>query len=290
MEATSLHTQLQLDQVVGEFEAGRIAQGVLLLAGMLDTAADGAERIQALRDVLASHPLRRFLSADPALHLAATNMPQALALIASGAMPTGLSRCGDEVFRAVAGLGFARGLQERRALGAAALEPAWRRGERIALIDCGELGELDRLHGTALDNIALRHSDAAVAAMLQQQHGLSDFSPAGARLDLVLASGVADLRSAAELIQWLIAIAARLAPQGVLYLSSFTPGHLGCGWQTACLGRDLVCHDETGLERCAASAGLTIRHMRGASGSLIWGELRHAAAAQANLFGRGHHD
>ncbi len=290
MEATSLHTRLQLDQVVGEFEAGRIAQAVLLLAGMLDTAADGADRIGALRDVLASHPLRRFLSADPAFQLAATNLPQALALIASGAAPAGLSRCGDEVFRAVAGLGFARGLQERRALGAAAIEPAWRRGERIALIDCGELGELDRLHRTALDNIALRHSDAAVAALLQQQHGLSDFSAPDARFDVVLASSVADLRSAAELTRWLIVLAARLAPQGVLYLSSFTPGHLGFGWQAVCLGRDLVCHDETGLERCAASAGLTVRHMRGASGSLIWGELRHAAAAPQLHLNGGSHD
>lgn len=286
MEATSLHTRLQLDQVVGEFEAGRIAQGVLLLAGMLDAAADGAGRIQALRDVLTSHPLSRFLSADPALQLASTNLPQALALIASGTVPAGLSRCGDEVFRAVAGLGFARGLQERRALGAAVIEPAWRRGEQIALIDCGELGELDRLRGTALDNISVRHNDAAVGALLQQQHGLSKSGTPDVRFDAVLASSVADLRSAAELTQWLVAHAAQLTPQGVLYLSCFAPGHLGFGWQTACLARDLVCHDETTLERCAASAGLTIRHMRGASGSLIWAELRHAAAP-ALQSGRG---
>ncbi len=286
MAPASLNTELLLDQLVGEFEAGRIGQGVLLLAGMLDGAAENAVGIALARAALAQHPLRHFLGADPAVQLAASDLPRALALIAHDVVPSGLSRCGAETFRAVSGLGFAQGLQERRTFGAEAIEPAWRRGERIALIDCGELGELDRLRSTALDNVTLCHSDPAVLAALTQEHGLTAAALSDQTFDVVLVASVADQLDGGALAERLSELAARLAPGGVLYLSSFAPGHLGFGWQTVCLGRDLVCHDETTLERCAASAGLTIRHMRGASGSLIWAELRHAAAQQSQS-GRG---
>jgi hypothetical protein len=286
MAPASLNTELLLDQLVGEFEAGRIGQGVLLLAGMLDGAAENAAGIALARAALAQHPLRHFLHADPAVQLAASDLPRALALIASGVIPSGLSRCGTETFRAVGGLGFAQGLQERRSFGADALAPAWRRGERIALIDCGELGELDPLRGTALDNVTLCHSDPVVLAALRQEHGLTAAALPDHTFDVMLAASAADQLDPGALTDRLSDLATRLAPGGVLYLSSFAPGHLGFGWQTVCLGRDLVCHDETTLERCAASAGLMIRHMRGASGSLIWGELRHAAAP-AFQSGRG---
>ena len=52
MAPASLNTELLLDQLVGEFEAGRIGQGVLLLAGMLDGAAENAAGIALARAAL----------------------------------------------------------------------------------------------------------------------------------------------------------------------------------------------------------------------------------------------
>lgn len=259
-----------LDQVVSELESGRVTSAVLTLAGMLDAVATGPEEIAACRSLIASHPIRRFLDRSSVGALARCN-------------PAGLSVWERQLHSAVGQLGFVRGLKARRELGARAVEAAWRRGKRIALLDCGELGELDQLNGHALDNVALVHRDRRGAEAIAAGHGPSltilDWEVAlTQRFDLLLASGWADDCGAEVLNRRFRCVTAVLAPGGTLLLSSFAPGHLSAGWQAVCLGRDLHCHSETSLTAAARAAGLAITHYWDSSGSLIWAAFHHAPA------------
>lgn len=254
MTFNSAHIGQFLDQVFGEIEAGRAEAGVLLLAGLLDAAQPGSPEVAALRKLLAAHPLRRYLDAEP----------RSPALSA-----------------ALAQLGFIRGLSTRSALSASAIEHAWQQGKWIALLDCGEADELVRLSGRNLDDLLAAHRDAGATTRLRQSCGpsLRIADPAPDVLgkdcfDLIVATGWPDRLPAEALAEQLTALTGNLAPAGRLLLSSFVPGHLGWGWQTICLGRDLHCHDEVALARCASHAGLAATQFRDPSGSLIWAELR----------------
>lgn len=250
MEQTLTSHRQFFDRVLGECEAGHTGEAVLMLSGMLDTALGSGQRLAALRREFAAHPLSR---------------------ICATASPVGWNR---RLRAAVARLGFARGLESRRELGARTIERAWQAGKQIALIGCGERGELDRLRGQALDNIALEHSDPLLARKL----GLSLPVP-GRRFDLIVATGLADRTAAAALAGQVAMLGEKLAPAGSLFLSAFVPEHLGWGWQAVCLGRDLHCHDEVGLGAAAAAADLAITQFRDSSASLIWAELHKTGAA-----------
>ena len=252
MEQTLTSHRPFFDRVLGEYEAGHAGEAALMLSGMLDAALGQGERLGQLRRDFAGHPLS--------------------ALCGMAAKP------GNHLGEVVARLGFARGLNTRRDLGATAIEQAWQGGKQVLLADCGELGELARLRGLALDNFALEYSDPVQRAGLVSRFGLT--APVqGQRFDLILATGWADHCDPAELARRVDAIAARLAPAGRLLLSAFVPGHLGWGWQAVCMGRDLHCHDEDSLALVAANAGLTINQFRDGSGSLIWAELHKTGAA-----------
>jgi hypothetical protein len=262
---------LLLDQVVTEFEAGRAAGAVLLLAGMLDAVATDPAEVAAWRELIAEHPVSGFIGRQSPALLARP------ALDALGAWPR-------QLHAAVGSLGFVRGLKARRELGARAAEAAWQQGQRIALFECGELGELDRLRGRALDNVVLIHRERGSAAAIAAAHVppltiLAPHEAADQRFDLLLLG--ADDCSATDLALRLTAGAAMLAPGGSLLLSAFAPGHLGAGWQAVCMGRDLNCHDEPSLSAAARSAGLAIVQYRDSSGSLIWAALHHAGIFRA---------
>jgi hypothetical protein len=239
------------DRVLGECEAGHTREAVLMLSGMLDTALGGGIGLAALRREFAGHPLSAMCAAAKA----------------------GAGGWNRRLAEAVSRLAFARGLQSRRELGARAIEQAWQGGKRIALIGCGELGELDRLCGQALDNIALEHGDPALAGKL----GLAAPAP-DQRFDLIAATSLADSTAPAALAKGIARLGERLAPSGSLLLSAFVPGHLGWGWQAVCHGRDLHCHAEPALAAAAAEAGLTITQFRDGSGSLNWAELQKTGA------------
>ncbi len=252
MEQTLTSHRPFFDQVLGEYEAGHAGEAALMLSGMLDAALGQGERLGQLRRDFAGHPLS--------------------ALCKLAAKP------GNRLGEAVARLGFARGLNTRRDLGAAAIEQAWQSGKQVLLADCGERGELARLRGRALDNFALDHGDPVHRTALAGRFGLTAPAPEQ-RFDLILATGWADYCGTTELARRVEQAATRLAPAGRLLLSAFVPGHLGWGWQAVCMGRDLHCHDEDSLADLAENAGLTINQFRDGSGSLIWAELHKDGAA-----------
>ncbi len=258
-EATS-HRQF-FDKVLGECEAGHTRDAVLMLSGMLDVSLGQPGAVTTLRQEFAAHPLNQVVSSAPR----PTGHQTQTAL-------TGRSRC---LHDAVSRLGFSRGLAARAELGARAVELAWQRGEQIALLDCGELGELERLRGNAIDNIAMAHEERATEDWLRSQFGLAAPGPKP-RYDLILATGWADDCDTDELAKRLGTAMRWLAPKGSLLLSAFVPGHLGAGWQAICLRRDLVCHAEFDLARAAALAGFGLSQFRDSSGSLIWAELKIA--------------
>ncbi|HQV02172.1 MULTISPECIES: hypothetical protein [unclassified Novosphingobium] len=270
MNFQSLRSLQLLDQVVGQFETGRTAEAVLLLAGMLDSAVTGPEAAEAWRRLLAGHPVSRFLgSSDPRL-LADPD-------------PQGISAWERQLHAAQSQLGFVRGLSTRRELGAKAVETAWQKGQQIALLECGELGELDRLRGLAVDNVTLVQRDRRRGEAIAARHAppLRVLNPAeaqGLQFDLLLAT--ADSLAAADLANQLSAYAGLLTPGASLLISAFVPGHLGAGWQAVCLGRELECHDETSLIAAARAAGLTISPYRDSSGSMIWAVLQSAASCR----------
>lgn len=271
MNCTSAISAALLDQVVSEFESGRVTGAVLMLAGMLDAVATDSSEVAVCRKQIARHPLRQFLG-----HTTGATLSQPA--------PDGLSAWERQLHAAVGQLGFVRGLRVRRELGARAIEAAWQQGQRIALLDCGELGELDRLKCRALDNVVLVHRDRSSAEAIAAVHVprlaiLAPHQVANQRFDLQLAT--ADDCPATELAARLSAIATQLAPGGSLLLSAFAPGHLGAGWQAVCMGRDLNCHDEPSLTAAARAAGLAIAHYRDSSGSLIWAALHHAGTSRA---------
>lgn len=271
MTCMTLRSIQLLDQVVCEFESGRIGEAVLLLAGMLDAAATSPDEIAIWRHQIARHPAGRFLGHQDAARLA-------------DPAPAGLSAWERQLHAAVSQLGFARGLKARRELGARAIETAWQSGQRIALLDCGDLGELDRLRGRPLENIVLVHSDRQRAEGIASAHvpPLTILDPAavqGRRFDLLLAS--ADRWSLDELAARLTAAAALLAPGASLLISAFAPGHLGAGWQAVCIGEASECHDENSLTTAARAADLAITHCRDSSGSLVWAVLQQAAEGRA---------
>ncbi len=248
--ALNSHQQF-FDRVLGEFEAGHAGEAVLMLSGMLDASLDRGEGLAELRSAFTAHPLSTLCR-----HAAKSG-----------------NRLGDAVSR----LGFARGLAARSELGGQAIERAWQAGKQILLLDCGERGELARLQALPLDNVALEHGDPAQFALLASRHAFAAPEP-GHRFDLILATGWADRCRSADLSDRTSRIAGRLAHGGRLLLSAFVPGHLGCGWQSVCMGRDLHCHDEDGLAAAASAAGLSITQFRDSSSSLIWAELRRAGA------------
>ena len=182
-QAITSHGQF-FDRVLGECEAGHAHEAVLMLSGMLDTALGSGSKLAALRREFAAHPL--------------------------GALVAGAGGQWDQrLSAAVAQLGFARGLEARRELGARVIEQAWQGGKQIALIDCGELGELERLRGQALDNVALEHADPALARDL----GLAAPQP-GQYFDLIAATGLADTAAPAALPGRITGLAERLASGG----------------------------------------------------------------------------
>lgn len=225
----------QFDQILGEIAAGRSERGILQLSGMLDAmVAEGLDQA-AIRAGLLAHPLGQAL-----------NDPQAA--------------------QAAASLGFVEAGQTRAALARDTLEQAWQRGERcLVFSDCGG-AELERLAGRDLSNLALAPAHRTNPALFPALAGSEPF-------DLILAAGLADRLSAAELAQFVSTAAYRLAPQGRLVMSTFVPGHLGSGWQAICFGRTVECHAEAALTEAAARADLSARLFRDASGCLIWAEL-----------------
>lgn len=96
----------------------------------------------------------------------------------------------------------------------------------------------------------------------------------------ILAPEIADAYNDAELCVITSALAARLRPGGRLCLSAFAPHHLGHGWQTICLSRQVHCHDEASFAQLAAEIGATHACFRDASGGLVWADFRLADHAR----------
>jgi len=96
----------------------------------------------------------------------------------------------------------------------------------------------------------------------------------------ILAPAIADAYDDAELLLITSALAARLRPGGRLCLSAFAPNHLGHGWQTICLARQLHCHDEASFAQLATEIGATHACFRDASGGLVWADFKLADHAR----------
>jgi hypothetical protein len=217
------------DHLLNEIEAGRDTEAVLLLAGMLDAAESDAESAEKFRSALLHHPLHQFLKHQ--------------------------SQHGD----ALARLGIERSRSTRTALGALAVEAAWKRGKHILAYQCGTEGELLRLAGQSQDNIRIERA--------------GDPFPA-TRHDLILASHLPDRWPSTQLAGQLTKLGKRLRQGGVLLIASLVPGHLGHGLRQVCAGIPLHCHSESDLAHAANLAGFRLSTFRDASNSLIWAELR----------------
>lgn len=279
-----------LDQVLSEVEAGRATEAVLMLSGMLDASSTSGQPLRCWRSALRAHPLSSLLSAQLNNFSGSANPEisrKAKFRTADRPLPSAYS---DTLSDSFGRLGFVRGLHARRSLSAQILVEAWRAGRQVALIDCGEQGELDSIIGHDAQNIVVRHSRKTAREYLRAKHGdnltiEADGEGQGApsrRFDLILASDIADQCSTDRLTSWCRDFSRQLKPSGRLIISAFVPGHLGLGLQRICTNQDLICHAEFALEAVASASNLSITHFRDSSNSLIWAELRVAGEAQVS--------
>ena len=169
---------------------------------------------------------------------------------------------------AIAGLGGDQRFAAKIALGAAAVEAAWMRGKQILLYQCGCDGELYGIAGREIDNVSIEYDGAPLS---DKKH------------DLILATKLADRFAPELLASQLGYLRQRLFPTGVVLIASSVPGHLGHALRQLCNDAPLHCHDESGLEQVARSAGFSISSFRDASNSLIWAELRIATEIRQQI-------
>lgn len=239
------------DRILDEIEGGRVSDAVLLLAGIMD-AAVATHQTDIFRQALREHPLDRFLRSQILSHLV---------VFAQDAPPPDANATEEKLFHAINRLGFARAIRARRDLGTVAVERAWQRGKRVCLYNCGELGELQRLHGKEKGNICICPKPDGTCGTC-------------GTFDLIIASSTADQCDAQQLADRLSLEAEKLRPDGSILLSAFVPEHLGRGWQAFYLSDNPRCHDEADLAVAAQQSGLKISQFRDASGGLIWAEFR----------------
>lgn len=266
-----------LDQLLSEIEAGRAAEAIWMLSGMLDASLSKDNGGHSWRSSLLGHPLFQLLSNN------LNKLSVANAFRSPAHAAKSVNRITPDSF---SNLGFVRALEARRSLSQQTVTEAWRLGKQIALVDCGEQGELDALRARDLANIIVAHHSAIARDGLRSRHGdtLAIYA-AGcfqtglhSQYDLILANNIADGLQTDALLSACKGFATQLKPGGRIVLSAFAPGHLGQGLQQLCVNPDLVCHAEPALEAIASAAGLTISHFRDSSNSLIWVELRAAIA------------
>lgn len=150
----------------------------------------------------------------------------------------------------VAMLGFSRAEAARRQLTSRLVKTLSETGQSVLLVD----------YATAFDEARNTGSEPGFAH--------------------IIAPEIADAYNEAELSRITTALAARLRSGGRLCLSAFAPNHLGLGWQTICLARQLHCHDEASFAQLATEIGATLGCFRDASGGLVWADFKLADHAR----------